>query len=75
MLTNLTDTVCALLDPSQRLFYRSRQAPIGLMQPDLKLCFNIGTGLVHKIAPPTPRCRYRGGRFKGGSRQLLPLGE
>ncbi len=54
MPANLTDSVCALLDPIQRFFGRSCQAPIGLMQPDLKLCFNIGAGLVHKIASPTP---------------------
>ena len=69
-----TDSIYALLDPTQRLFARPRQTQIALMQPDLKLCFNIGTGLVHKIALPAPCSRYRGGRFEGRSRQFLPLG-
>ena len=72
---SFTNSISALLDPTQRLFDRSRQTQIGLMQADLKLCFNIGTGLVHKIALPAPCSRYRGERFEGGCGQLSPLGK
>jgi len=54
--TSLAHAKRAVSDPRQCLFYRAHETTVGLMQPDLKLRFKVGIGLVNEISLWATRC-------------------
>src|SRR5712691_1432165 len=71
-LADLTNPVCALPDPRQRLFDSSQKSPVSLMQLNLQLRFLIGIGLVNHISLQAP-CRWHPGLSRAQGRRHLTL--
>jgi hypothetical protein len=63
----------AASDPSQCLFNCAEESTVSLVQADLKLCFNIGIGLVDGIPLWTSRWRKARPSLGAHHRQLALL--
>src|SRR5712691_836543 len=73
-LADLTNPVCALPDPRQRLIDSSQKSPVSLMQLNLQLRFLVGIGLVNHISLQAPCCWHQGSSVALGRRLLLAPG-
>jgi hypothetical protein len=73
--TSLTDAKRALPDPGECFFDRFQETPVCFMQADLKLCFDVGRGLVDRIAFPAPCSRDETSSFRIPDGQFAAFGK
>src|SRR5215469_4572970 len=73
LFANFAHSECAVSDPNQRLFDRSRKTTVGLVQANLQLCFSVSACLIQDISLHNPCPRDHCADVRACCLQLLEL--